>query len=140
MHSCCSESSGPPGNVTSTRPTASLSWASNRCSKKLRKARVVTTATTMLTAATSAIDVRTNRPVSVVGRSVGRPAAPAAGPGSRPLGLGSAGRLEDISRSAHRVDHRCSAGVDLLPQVGDVQLDDVGLSAEVVVPDPVQDL
>ena len=31
-------------------------------------------------------------------------------------------------------------GVDLLAQVGDVQLDDVGLAAEVVVPHPVQDL
>ena len=32
------------------------------------------------------------------------------------------------------------AGVDLLAQVGDVELDDVGLAAEVVVPHPVQDL
>src|SRR6185369_10871555 len=52
----------------------------------------------------------------------------------------SADRFEDIARPAHRVDHRLAAGVDLLAQVGDVQLDDVGLAAEVVVPHPVEDL
>ena len=33
-----------------------------------------------------------------------------------------------------------AAGVDLLAKVGDVELDDVGLAAEVVVPHPVEDL
>jgi hypothetical protein len=38
------------------------------------------------------------------------------------------------------VDHRLASGVDLPAQVGDVQLDDVGLPAEVVRPHAVQDL
>src|SRR5437868_9844111 len=49
-------------------------------------------------------------------------------------------RLEHVPGTAHGVDHRLAAGVDLLAQVGDVELDDVGLAAEVVVPDPVEDL
>src|SRR3954447_12223266 len=50
----------------------------------------------------------------------------------------SAGGLEDIAHASHGVDHRLAAGVDLLAQVGDVELDDVGLTAEVVVPHPVE--
>src|SRR5674476_931189 len=49
-------------------------------------------------------------------------------------------RLEHVSRPAQGVDHRRPAGVDLPPQVGDVQLDDVRLPAEVVLPDAVEDL
>src|SRR3954447_18070944 len=56
----------------------------------------------------------------------------------RPASL--ARRLEYIAGSPHRVDHRVAAGVDLLAKVRDVQLDDVGLPTEVVVPDPVEDL
>src|SRR6478609_7068228 len=52
----------------------------------------------------------------------------------------SARRLEDIAHASHGVDHRLTAGVDLLAQVGDVELDDVRLAAEVVVPDAVEDL
>src|SRR6476620_9651293 len=52
----------------------------------------------------------------------------------------SARRLEDIPHASHGVDHRLTAGVDLLAQVGDVELHDVGLAAEVVVPDAVEDL
>ena len=52
----------------------------------------------------------------------------------------SRGRLQHVSRAAHGVDHRLAPGVDLLAQVGDVELDDVGLAAEVVVPDAVEDL
>src|SRR6478672_6556518 len=68
------------------------------------------------------------------------------GSGRSPGGVGwvssawSDGRLEDIPRPSHGVDHRLAAGVDLLAQVGDVELDDVGLAAEVVVPHPVEDL
>src|SRR5690606_32980173 len=43
-------------------------------------------------------------------------------------------------RATPRVDHRLPAGVDLPAQVRDVQLDHVGLPAEVVRPDPVEDL
>src|ERR671912_2372472 len=49
-------------------------------------------------------------------------------------------RAKNISRPAHGVDHRRPVGVDLLPQVGNVKLDHVGLAAEVVVPDPIEDL
>src|SRR5450756_2954581 len=49
-------------------------------------------------------------------------------------------RLEDVTDAAHRMDERFVTRVDLLAQVADVQLDDMGLSAEVVVPDPVEDL
>ncbi|CPU65988.1 Uncharacterised protein [Mycobacteroides abscessus] len=38
------------------------------------------------------------------------------------------------------MDHGRAALVDLAAQVGDVELDDVGLAAEVVVPDAVEDL
>ena len=38
------------------------------------------------------------------------------------------------------MDERLAPSVDLLTQVADVQLDDVGLATEVVVPDAVQDL
>src|SRR5689334_1540388 len=48
--------------------------------------------------------------------------------------------FEHVARATHGVDHRGPAGVDLLAQVGDVELDDVRLPAEVVVPHPVQDL
>src|SRR5216683_4024347 len=48
--------------------------------------------------------------------------------------------LQHVADAADRVDQRLAAGVDLLAQVADVQLDDMGLAAEVVVPDPVQDL
>src|SRR5690242_8940966 len=52
----------------------------------------------------------------------------------------SAGGPEDIAGTPHGMDHRLATGVDLLTQVGDVELDDVDLAAEVVVPDPVEDL
>src|SRR5437016_2339482 len=38
------------------------------------------------------------------------------------------------------MDQGLPAGVDLLPQVADVELDHMGLPAEVIVPDPVEDL
>src|SRR5260370_10324257 len=52
----------------------------------------------------------------------------------------SARRLPHVPDAAYRVDERVAARVDLLAQVADVQLDHVRLAAEVVVPDPVQDL
>src|ERR1700729_2136526 len=52
----------------------------------------------------------------------------------------SAARLQHVADAAHGVNHRVPARVDLLAQVADVQLDHMGLAAEVVVPDPVQDL
>src|SRR6266508_1174416 len=52
----------------------------------------------------------------------------------------SAGGFEDIAGAPHRVDHRLPAGVDLLAQVGNVELDDVGLAAEVVAPHAIEDL
>src|SRR5689334_15376508 len=50
------------------------------------------------------------------------------------------GGLEDITGPAQRMDHRQSTYVDLLAEVGDVELDHVCLPAEVVVPDSVEDL
>jgi hypothetical protein len=38
------------------------------------------------------------------------------------------------------VDHRLAPAVDLAPEVGDVELDHVGVAPEVVGPDPIQDL
>ena len=38
------------------------------------------------------------------------------------------------------MNHRRAVGVDLLTQVGDVELDDVRLATEIVVPDSVEDL
>src|SRR5436190_18921237 len=88
-------------------------------------ATVVAVATNADTSATSTTAVRTKRLVRV--RGTRRTAS-------------SGRRLEHITGAAHGVDHRRAAGVDLAPEVGDVELDDVGLAAEVVVPDPVQDL
>jgi len=38
------------------------------------------------------------------------------------------------------VNHRRTVGIDFLAEIGDVELNDVCLTAEVVVPDPIQDL
>ena len=50
----------------------------------------------------------------------------------------AAGR--STASAAQGMDHRWTVGVDLLTQIGDVELDDVRLAAEVVIPHPVQDL
>src|SRR6478609_8584413 len=52
----------------------------------------------------------------------------------------SGGGLEDIAEAPHGMDHRFPAGVDLFSEIGNVQLDDIGLPAEIVVPHPVEDL
>src|SRR4029079_7381516 len=58
---------------------------------------------------------------------------------SSPSGLGR--QPQDVADAALGVDQRGEAiGVDLASQVGDVGLDDAGLTAEVVVPDVVEDL
>src|SRR5713226_3859951 len=62
---------------------------------------------------------------------VARPAIRA--PGAR----SSACRLQHVADAADGVDQRLTVGVDLLAQVTDVQLDHMGLAAEVVVPHPV---
>jgi hypothetical protein len=49
-------------------------------------------------------------------------------------------RFEYVSDAADGMDEGVAAGVDLLAQVGDVQLHDVSLTHEVVAPDPVEDL
>ena len=49
-------------------------------------------------------------------------------------------RPQHVSDTADGVDHRLPAGVDLLSQVRDVQVDDAGTPGEVVVPHPVEDL
>src|SRR5690625_812380 len=48
--------------------------------------------------------------------------------------------FEDITGPAQGVDHRVPTAVDLLAQIGDVELDDVGAAPEVVAPHPVEDL
>src|SRR5688572_21685916 len=63
-----------------------------------------------------------------------------AGPRGKSVGGFSVGRFEDISGPAQCVDHRLPTGVDFLSQVRDIELDDIGLATEVVVPYPVQDL
>src|SRR3954452_19950263 len=90
-------------------------------------ARAVTVATRKATTATRVITVTTRRPVSDAGTSLIARSCPV-------------GRLQDVAGSAHGVDHGGPAGVDLLAEVGDVQLDDVRLAAEVVVPHAVEDL
>src|SRR6476619_6448352 len=62
--------------------------------------------------------------------------------GQGPAGRsGSCGRwAQYVSSAAQGVNHRRTVGIDLLAEVGDVELDDVCLAAEVVVPDPIQDL
>src|SRR5262245_43467510 len=86
-----------------------------------RTTTAVVTPTVTHTAASTSMSMASSRPRSVQAR-------------------GSTRRFEDITRPAHRMDHRFAAGVDLLAQVRDVQLDDVRLAAEVVVPHPVEDL
>src|ERR1700691_1242291 len=79
----------------------------------------------------------------------GAPSAPRDGPrpGSLPASspvllanTSSAHGFEHVSNAADGVDQRLAVRVDLLAQVADVQLHDVSLAAEVVVPDPVEDL
>ena len=50
------------------------------------------------------------------------------------------GRAQHIASAAQGVNHRRTIGVDLLTEIGNVELDDVRLAAEVVVPHPIQDL
>src|SRR6476619_1400638 len=83
------------------------------------------TTTSALTSATSTTIVATRRAVRL--RGVRTSAAVAGG-------------LGDVPGATHGVDHRLPAGVDLLAEVGDVELDDVGLPTEVVVPDTIEDL
>src|SRR2546421_2824213 len=111
------------------RSAAGYSWASSRPTCRWYTASVVATPITAHTAATSATTATSSRVRS------DQPAGP-----RRRRTARSVGGLEDIPRSAQRVDHRCAAGVDLLAEVRDVELDDVGLPAEVVVPDAVEDL
>src|ERR1700685_2312956 len=47
---------------------------------------------------------------------------------------------EHVADSAERVQQVRLGGIDLAPQYGDVRLHDAGITAEVVVPDMVQDL
>src|SRR5581483_12420776 len=56
------------------------------------------------------------------------------------LNRSGAGRLDDVPGAAHRVDQLRLHRVDLLAQVADVELDDVRLPLEVVLPHPVEDL
>src|SRR5262245_10120266 len=53
---------------------------------------------------------------------------------------GSARRSKDIPRTTQRVDHRFATAVDLLAQIRDVELHDVGAAAEVIAPHPIEDL
>src|SRR4051794_10364137 len=48
--------------------------------------------------------------------------------------------LDHVAGAADGVDELRLGVVDLLAQVADVQLDDVGLALEVILPDPVEDL
>ena len=93
----------------------------------LRGRATVVTPTARQASASSTTSPTVSRARSV--RRAGRAAAPHRGL-----------RLEDVADPAHRVDHRGAPGVDLLPQVADVELDDMRLAAEVVGPDPVEDL
>src|SRR4051794_16230893 len=84
---------------------------------------------------------------SVVGRDSGTWAAGSGGAcgvsatNSTPLtGRSPARRLDDVAGAADGVDQLRLDGVDLLAQVADVELDDVGLALEVVLPHPVEDL
>ncbi|GEM_PF-2488624 len=49
-------------------------------------------------------------------------------------------RFENVTCPTHGVDHRFVSPVDLLAQVRDVQLDDIGLTSEIVIPHSVKDL
>ena len=49
-------------------------------------------------------------------------------------------RFENVTCPTHGVDHRFVSPVDLLAQVRDVQLDDIGLTSEIVIPHSIKDL
>src|SRR5437667_2652043 len=123
-----------PPPALPVRLVAPRSWTSRRWTANLYEATVVTiptiahTATTM-PARTNTRRVRRDQPAGLRRRRARR---------CRPVGLVAG--PEDISGPAQSVDHRSPACVDLLAQVRDVELDDVGLATEVVVPDAVEDL
>src|SRR6202012_4457477 len=50
------------------------------------------------------------------------------------------GWLEHVAGATQGMDHGLVLVVDLLAQIRDVQLDDVGPAAEVITPYPIQDL
>src|SRR6476469_1506672 len=106
---------GPPGGGF-----AAVSRSSSWPTRKARRATSVTSTTTTQTSASSTICSKMSR------RRRDQDSTPL-----RPW-------FEDIPGASHGVDHRRAPRVDLLAQVGDVQLHDVGLPAEVVVPDAVQ--
>src|SRR5680860_353705 len=95
-------------------------------------AKDVRPATSRLTRATRVIVVTTSRRASEEGTS--RPSV------FENMTGRSERRFENVARAAECVDHRLTSRVDLLAKVGDVELHDVRLSTEVVVPHPVEDL
>src|SRR5262249_48955919 len=114
------------------------SWASSRSRRNPRNSSVVIVPTSTVVIATSATITMGRRALSDRGGHHDTRCARSAG-NVRAV-MSPVHGLQDVARAAHGVDHRLAAGVDLLAQVRDVELDDVRLATEVVVPHPVEDL
>src|SRR5262245_12690437 len=67
----------------------------------------------------------------------GAPRAPAV---PAVTGVSSPGGFEHVAGLPHGLDERRAERVELLAQVADVRLDDIGVTAEVVVPDVLKNL
>ena len=121
---CCGRSLGLC-NGPSARLAADINELSSWAVRNSRTASVETAPMPMHTIASRARIPAMRRPRSEV-------------PARRRRALRN--RLENRAGHSQRVDHRIAAGIDLLANVRDVQLHDVRLPTEVVVPDPIQDL
>src|SRR5438105_6209970 len=119
---------GGPSRPFPIRPAAAFgpwlfSWSSTREIRKVLSETYVAASATTSPANTSSTIPTSSRP---------RKEWITGGSGPR--------RPDHIADAAHGLDQRWVAPVHLPPQVGDVGLEDAGITAEVVVPDVVQDL
>src|SRR5215217_5115136 len=120
---------GPNSNIPTDRWLVSASRSSSWLVKKRCSASSVPTPIAAHTKASRTICVASSRTRSDHVRGERMRLRPA-----------SACGLEDISGTAQRMDHRLASAVDLLAQIGDVELDDVGSATEVVAPHAVKNL
>src|SRR5215218_1130942 len=128
---------GPNSNRPAERLPVSASLSSSWLVRKCCSATIVPTPTPAHTKANRITCETSSRVRSDHVRGERKRVSPVISPW--PTGR-SARRFEDIAGAAQCVDHRLAPIVDLLAQIRDIKLDDVGPPTEVVTPHAVQDL